>query len=131
MQLRLLDLIFSGSNTVRDTANQNEEPRDNKRRSRRRRKAPTPNTSDAVAGKKGPNTRILSGTGAVSTLVSVYKTEFFKKPRLIGDILEHCETNLARKIKANELSGKLGRMVRNGELKRTKNADGQYEYTKA
>ena len=61
--------------------------------------------------------------------MSVYQTDFFKKPRTIGDILVHCETNLARKIKANEISGKLGRMVRNGELKRTKNADGQYEYT--
>jgi len=65
----------------------------------------------------------------VATLLKVYADDFFAKPRTIKAILDHCETNLARKIKANEISGKLARMVRSNELKREKNSDGQYEYT--
>ena len=55
---------------------------------------------------------------------------FFDQPRTIRDIVEHCKHNLARSIKPNEISGKLARMVRDGNLSRTKNSDNQYEYTK-
>jgi len=75
------------------------------------------------------STKSGGGTGAVATLLKVYADDFFAKPRTIKAILDHCETNLARKIKANEISGKLARMVRSNELKREKNSDGQYEYT--
>lgn len=129
VQLRLLELIFSGSTAAHTTANQ-DHAQGRKQPRRSRRKLEKKNTNESDENKKTSNSRGSSGTGAVSTLISVYQTDFFKRPRVIGDILEHCETNLARKIKANEISGKLGRMVRNGELKRTKNADGQYEYTK-
>jgi hypothetical protein len=127
VQLRLVELIFSGSRVlaVSDTSDQSGKHPIRGRQRKRRVK-----TTESSEGDKAAKSHGASGTGAVSTLMSVYETNFFGKPRTIGDVLEHCETNLARKIKANEISGKLGRMVRNGELKRTKNADGQYEYTK-
>ena len=127
VQLRLIELILGGLQTgeTSDTAHR---PRKHESRGRQRRRQSK--GAKPVEANKSQKSRSSSGTGAVSTLVSVYGTNFFTKSRTIGDILEHCETNLARKIKANEISGKLGRMVRNGELKRTKNADGQYEYTK-
>lgn len=71
-----------------------------------------------------------AGTGAVATLSELAKTDFFSKPKTIKDIIEHCSINYARKFRANDLSGKLARMVRNGELARKKNKDKQYEYTK-
>lgn len=131
VQLRLVEMIFS-----RSTGGISQIDTKPRRRAKRRQKSPR-STSDASndqlesSTNKSSKSRSPSGTGAVATLVSVYNADFFKKPRTIGDVLEHCETNLARKIKANEISGKLGRMVRDGELKRAKNADGQYEYTAA
>jgi len=125
--LRVLELIFSGKISRDADGPAEDQNRNQPIKSRRNKKR---HKKEAAGDeKKIDKTRSSSGTGAVSTLMSVYQTDFFKKPRTIGDILVHCETNLARKIKANEISGKLGRMVRNGELKRTKNADGQYEYT--
>ena len=70
------------------------------------------------------------GGGAVSLLLKLYEEDFFKKPRAIGDLVNHADVNYAKKFKANEFSGKLARMVRVGQLERTKNKDGQYEYTK-
>ena len=63
-------------------------------------------------------------------MIQLAESDFFKEPRTINDIIEHCKHNLARSFRANEFSGKLGRMVRNEELKRKKNKDHQYEYKK-
>lgn len=79
------------------------------------------------AGKR-TTARASSGAGAVATLLKTFESDFFSQPRTINAILQHCETNLARKIRANEISGKLARMVRSNHLKRAKNSDGQYEY---
>src|SRR6266508_7025079 len=81
--------------------------------------------SDSPKKAKAPG-----GTGAVATLSQLASGTFFDKPRTIKDLIDHCKHNLARTFKANEFSGKLGRMVRNGELTRKKNADKQYEYKK-
>ena len=69
-----------------------------------------------------------SGQGAVATLVKLVEDDFFKTPKSIGDIVEYCDHHLARKFKANEFSGKLGRLVREGTLTRDKNKENQYEY---
>jgi len=71
-----------------------------------------------------------AGTGAPATLTQLLTGAFFDKSRTINDIIDHCKHNLARTFKANEFSGKLGRLVRTGELTRKKNADKQYEYKK-
>ena len=63
-------------------------------------------------------------------LVNYSQPPSSNKPRTINDLIEHCKHNLARTFKANEFSGKLGRMVRNSELTRKKNTDKQYEYKK-
>jgi hypothetical protein len=56
---------------------------------------------------------------------------FFKKPRTIKELVEHCSHNLALKYKQSDFSGPLGRLTRDVKLKRTKNADKQYEYSQA
>lgn len=132
VQLRIIEIVLSEgkfSASTGDSEIKRDKPNKPKRKNQRTKKtATTSNNSgdDTLNGKKRS-----SGAGAVATLLSVYQAGFFAKPRAIKNILEHCETNLARKIKANEISGKLGRMVRNGELTRAKNSDGQYEYKKA
>lgn len=128
VQLRLVELLLGESEEEEVTPSINKtEPT---RRVSRKRAKPTStekSSEDPASSKK----KSATGSGAVSTLIKIYQGGYFKQPRTIGDICTHCETNLARKIKPNEISGKLGRMVRNGELSRTKNSDGQYVYTKA
>lgn len=70
-----------------------------------------------------------SGHGAVAALSELVDNGFFNKPKTINDIVSHCEEKQARRFKSNEFSGKLGRLTRDGVLDRTKNGDGQYEYT--
>jgi hypothetical protein len=124
VQLRLLDFLLGGQSV--------EKPDKIPGRTRTSKKPRSPRTTTttgkgatAKKGKKAP-----SGTGATATLTQLLSTTFFDKPRTINDIIEHCKHNLARTFKANEFSGKLGRMVRAGELTRKKNADKQYEYKK-
>jgi hypothetical protein len=125
VQLRILDLVF-GEHPPEDMADQ---PADDKALGRVRvRRAPKKKKVDAVAPSK--KKKASAGTGAPATLTQLLLGNFFDKPRTINDIIEHCKHNLARTFKANEFSGKLGRMVRNGELTRKKNADKQYEYRK-
>lgn len=132
VQLRIIEIVLSGANfpAVEKDA---EEQLTEKRKPVRRRKRPTKAASNPTETADGnaKTKRRSTGLGAVATLGSVYDAGFFSKSRAIKDILNHCATNLARKIKVNEISGKLGRMVRNGELTRAKNSDGQYEYKNA
>lgn len=72
--------------------------------------------------------KVSGGSGAKATLSAVYEAGFFNVPRTIKDIIDHCQTKMAKRIKANEISGKLGSMVRSGGLSRSKNSAGQYEY---
>lgn len=53
---------------------------------------------------------------------------FFKKHRVLSDIIEYCKNNLAHKYKTNEFSTPLARAIRNEKLKREQNKDGQFEY---
>jgi hypothetical protein len=77
-----------------------------------------------------PTGRVPNGQGPVSTLVQLAEGVFFDNPQSIKSIIEHCEVNLARKIKQSDISGRLAKMVKEGTLKRVKNSDGQFEYSK-
>lgn len=124
VQLRIIELVLQGRRAEGSGGAHSELAPARKGKKKRKTSSGTANKGDEK--KK----RASGGTGAIATLVKVYEEGFFAKPRTISDILAHCETNLARRIKANEISTKLARMVRSGELKRAKNADNQYEYTR-
>lgn len=129
VQLRVIELLLnssgSGGNAV---AVQESTTLDRQPKSKRKARSKSPSKSDES---RAPKKKTSSGAGAVATLVKTFEDGYFKQPRTIGDICAHCEVNLARRIKPNEISGKLGRMVRSRELSRTKNSDGQYVYTNA
>lgn len=130
VQLRIIELILEGGTQLEE----NEEPEKSQTQSAtpkiRRRKTSKPAPKDGATASERKK-RSSSGSGAIATMLSVYDAGFFKSPKTIGEIVKHCEVNMARKIKPNEISGKLARMVRNKELKRDKNSDGQYRYTNA
>ncbi|BAO29199.1 hypothetical protein [Sulfuritalea hydrogenivorans] len=131
VQLRLVELLFNSAGTA-TTSPVTPESAPSSARSKPKRK---PRAKSAQAGQKDDSgvtkKKASSGGGAVATLVKIFEEGYFKQPRSIGDICTHCEINLARRIKPNEISGKLGRMVRSRELSRTKNSDNQYVYSNA
>ena len=139
VQLRLVELVFAGGAPQHSTAAEHvvsaiPNPKGRKARASksRARKIATSDSPGAASGDAlaGAKKRASSGNGAIASLTRLYEKGYFSSPRTINDIIQHCETNLARRIKQNEISGKLARMVRAGELERVKNKDDQYEYTK-
>ena len=73
----------------------------------------------------------LSGGGAHSIILRLLEEAFFDKPQSISSITTHASERLGHRLKANECSPALLRLLRSGKLTRSKNSDGQYEYTKA
>ena len=69
--------------------------------------------------------------GAHSIILRLLDEGFFDEPQTIGMITKHASERLGHRLKANECSPSLLRLLRGGRLTRSKNADGQYEYTKA
>lgn len=125
VQLRILDLILGTEPPEDSTGHQ--KPRHPARRAGAQRTSKPEKGDSTTPGKRK---KAIGGTGPHATLNQLLSGNFFDKARTIKDIIEHCKHNLARTLKANEFSGKLGRMVRSGELTRKKNADNQYEYKK-
>ncbi len=126
VQLRILEILLDNDSLTSEGDGRRENGRHGPRIPRRKvRKA---KDSDAVIA--GKRKKAPAGAGAPATLTQLLSGDFFDQARTINDIIEHCKHNLARTFKANEFSGKLGRLVRSGELTRKKNADNQYEYKK-
>ena len=125
VQLRILEAILNNDSPMSGgdgPDNGRSEP------SIRRRKVRKPKNGDVVIA--GGRKKAPAGAGAPATLTQLLSGDFFNQARTINDIIEHCKHNLARTFKANEFSGKLGRLVRSGDLTRKKNTDKQYEYKK-
>lgn len=78
--------------------------------------------------KKARSTSRRPGPGAM--IDQLIEKDFFKKRRLMKNIIEYCKNNLAHKYKVSDFSPTLGRCIRNQKLKREKNKDGQFEYFK-
>lgn len=128
VQLRIVDLIFGLEEPeLDDETEEDNPPKTNKTRKKKTKKAKTKKT----ASKKKSGSKSQSGHGAVATITALSEGDYFDKSRSINDIVSHCSTNMAKKIKPNDISGKLARLIRDGVLTRVKNKDNQYEYKKA
>lgn len=122
VQLKIVEFVLSPEvEQRRKTSSSN-----SKRRSTRKKTTVKPTDESQIkrASKKSV------GSGAVAALNKLIEEDFFKDPKTIGDIVEYCEHNMARKFKSNQFSGKLARLVRNETLIREKNSENQYEYRK-
>jgi hypothetical protein len=127
VQLRLLEHLLGDSGVDESQV----QPNGNSKSSpRRRRKQPKPSADSGGSRSPAKKKSAASGTGPVATLAELVEGDFFNEPRTIGDIIEYCKHHLARSFKANEISGKLGNLVRKKQLTRAKNANNQYEYKK-
>ena len=122
VQLRLIELVFEAADGGGSTPDA-EKPR---RRKAQAKAAPAANKEGAAAKSRGSRR-----PGGKNTLDRLRGEGFFKKPKTIKQLVEHCDHNLALKYRQSDFSGPLGRLTRDGKLKRTKNADKQYEYSEA
>jgi hypothetical protein len=136
VQLRVVEVLLSqlGSSSGPATPASPKAERPKRRKAARKAAANTPAT--AVAEKEQPATRRKaprsSGSpGAFAMISQLLSDGFFKSPQTIGAIVKHCGTSKGHHYKANECSPALLRLLRDGKLKRQKNADSQYEYTQA
>ena len=125
VQLRVLDFVLGG-----ESSEESDDKPPSTRTTRRARPRRTATPRNAEGATSATRKKAPAGTGAAATLNQLLGGTFFGKPRAINDIIEHCKRNLVRTFKANEFSGKLALMARNGELTRKKNAHKHYEYKK-
>ena len=129
VQLRLIELVFEAargdSNDEEAGAGRDRPPSDPARKVRKASKKSA--AADATSQKGKSSGR----PGGKSMLDRLFNEGFFKKPKTIKQVVEHCEHNLAFKYKQTDFSGALGRLTRSGTLSRKKNADKQYEYSQS
>ncbi len=82
-------------------------------------------SSDDSAGKE------KTGKGAIGIMEELKSEGFFDQKRKIAEIIQHCSTKKVKHFKSTDLSGPLGRLVKDKKLQREKNTtDSQYEYFK-
>lgn len=124
VQLRLIELVFEATESSSGEELGGGESAAKGRRKPKARK-PAPPAQKAGASKPKGSGR----PGGKAMLDRLHGEGFFKKPKTIKQLVEHCEHNMAFKYKQSDFSGALGRLTRDGKLKRTKNADKQYEYS--
>ena len=125
VQLRIVDLVFAGRSVPGEEKLDEGNGQPRRKRTSKTRNAATSSTSAKRENKK-PR---APGKGPKATLEQFTEEGFFSQKRTIGDVVAHCKLK-ARNYKANELSGPLGRLVRDNNLSRTTNAENQFEYIK-
>jgi hypothetical protein len=124
VQLRILELIFGAAPDVGEPV----VPSENKPRTRRRRSA---SKAKGKAEADTPSRAARSGRpGPTAVLNELANDGFFDERRALKDIVDHAKSQKARNFKRTDLSGPLGKLVRDKVLRREKNADGQFEYYK-
>jgi hypothetical protein len=132
VQLRIVELLLQGldESSSRPRAVQEHGEFTSRRPPRRRRKKVSRTSSDdSERTAKGSKARGSTRPGGMATLTKLVDDGFLKKPQTLKKIVEHCDLNLALKYKQSDFSGPLARFVRDGKLRRTRNADKQYEYS--
>jgi hypothetical protein len=124
VQLRIVELAFAGRTVLDEEKLDEENGQPHRKRTGKKSKA-TANSPAKIENKR-PR---AGGKGPKAALEQFIGDGFFNQKRTIGAVVEHCKLK-ARNYRANELSGPLGRLVRDDKLSRAKNAENQFEYTK-
>ena len=126
VQLKVVDLLFQRMGIEAATPETTAAADSPKKRRATRKKA-----SSNADGEKTPKKARTSkggrpGPGAMVT--QLIGGGFFRKPKTIQNIIDHCQSESAYTYKSNELSVTMTRSLRSNTLKRKKNADNQFEY---
>ncbi len=95
-----------------------------KRRKRRARGASKPETAQKKKSKSTPRGR----PGPKAAVKILIDAGFFSQARTMGDIQKRLKDKSGYVYKSTDLSPALGRLLRDGQLDRDRNENGQYEY---
>jgi hypothetical protein len=74
--------------------------------------------------------RSRSGIGPKQATIQVLEAGFFDQPKTIEAIAQHLRQDLVLTFTSKLLATTLGRLVREGLLRRKQNSEGKYEYQK-
>ena len=133
VQLRIVELVFGGEDTSEgvDEALHHQSLKSGRKRKRTKAEVKVPQKSGTKTSAAKKSQKPRSSGGATDTLKQLVADGYFKTPKLIGEIVEHCKTKLAKTYKSNELSPGLGRLVKDKVLDRDKDAKTkQFSYKK-
>lgn len=130
VQLRVVEVLL-GQLVASDDQTPAPTPKAKTPRSRKRREKTAPASPSPKANTPRKSSRASGSPGAYATISQLLAGGFFKTPKTIGAIVDHCRTARGHHFKASECSPALLRLLRDTKLKRQKNKDGQYEYTQA
>ncbi len=126
VQLKVLEFLLAGEKP--ESEDQRHERRKRSRRPKPPKMAEEKGDATSKAGAKAK--RAATGRGSFALVSSLVDEGFFKTPRTIRSIIDHCGTHKGHHFEANEISPVLLRLLRNETLTRKKNKDNQYEYAK-
>ena len=125
VQLKVIELIFQRMGIKQENPPKPGGAEGGKGSKRRKRKA----SSGVEKITKQPRVGKGSRPGPGAILKRLIADDFFKKPKTIQDIINHCQSKLAYTYEPNDISTALTRALRSDILKREKNAQNQFEYT--
>lgn len=128
VQLRIVELLFKSASIDGEASNDDQSQTDvqGKKTKKRRKKKFSP-VAPSSSNKKPTKTK--SGGGATDVLRQLVTDGYFKNPKQIGEIVDHCKVKLAKSFKANELSPGLLKLVREKVLDRDKDKEtSQFKY---
>lgn len=132
VQLKIVELLFRDQGVSEEPDDPPPPPEgDKKPRKRKPPKQAKPQTDAAPSGSGKKKRSGSSRPGPKGMLEKLVAEGFFKKPKVLKDIIEHCRVNLVLNYKQGDFSGPLGRLTRDGVLKREKNESGQFQYTQS
>lgn len=126
VQLRLVELVLGGAGPTGHADHAPDEGAADRPPARRRRTKPR--SSGEQTQSQAPRQARSGRIGGKTALSRLYDEGYFGEAKTINDIVEHTATHLATRLKQSDFSGALARYVRDGKLKRSKNADSQFEY---
>lgn len=129
VQLRIVELVFQGVSPDLPTETPGEATKPaRRRRPRKPSKPPSEAAGEPASNAAGKKRTTPKKPGPTPVLKRLIEEGFFKTRRKMGDIVEHANNNMATPLKSTSISGTLGALVRQGNLKREKGADDQFEY---
>jgi hypothetical protein len=129
VQLRVVDALLGRLGVPEEKVAPASRSRSTSKARRRGREKTSDPSSQSQARAPRKSSRGSGSPGASAAISDLLASGFFKAPKTIGQIVEHCASARGHRYKANECSPPLLRLLRDGKLERKKNKDGQYEYT--
>lgn len=126
VQMRVVELLFQQMGFEPANTGESGDKGDKVRKKKNKSAGPSPKSKEKKTRAKRVSKGGRPGPGTI--LNTLIEKEFFKKPRVVQDIINHCKSKTGYTYKTSELSVGLIRAIRKQSLKRSKNDQKQWEY---